>query len=104
MPSALSLQKPRPGIGMVVLVDGALVVPLGFVVEGAAVVTTGLGVVGAAVVTTGLGVLVAGAVVETIGFLVVVDGGGGGGISVRGGRNRKTSLYQQVHLVGIWLV
>lgn len=82
MPSALSLQKPRPGIGMVVLVDGEMVVPLGLgvvVVAGLAVVTTGLLVVG-----------VLGAVVVTPGFLVVVDGSGGN--SVRGGRNRKIGM------------
>lgn len=80
-PSGLSLQKPSPGTGMVVLVDGALVVPLGFgvVVEASA-----------AVVTAGLEVVVlAGAVEVTPGLLVVVDGIGG--ISVRGGRNRKTN-------------
>ena len=82
MPSGLSLQNPRPGIGMVVLVDGELVVPLGLgvVVEaGAAVVTTGLDVV-----------IVVVAVVGTPGFLVVVDGSGG--ISVRSERNRNNII------------
>lgn len=91
MPSGLSLQKPRPGIGMVVLVDGALVVPLGLgvvLVAGAVVVTAGF-----------LVVLVGDAVVVKAGFLVVVDGRGG--ISVR---KSKTKLYKKVHFVKIWLV
>lgn len=62
MPSALSLQKPRPGMGTVVLVDGAGVVTLGFMVV--VKVTTGLEVV-------------ADAVVVTAGLLVVVVGRGG---------------------------
>lgn len=92
MPSGLSLQKPRPGTGMVDLVDGAVVVPLGLMV----VVE-----VGAAVVATGLEVLVVvGAVVVTPGFLVVV--GGSGGISVRGGRNIKTTFHQKVDFGTTW--
>lgn len=88
MPSGLFLQKPRPGMGIVVLVDGAVVVPLGLVVF----VGIGLGVV-----TAGLEVVVvADAVVTTPGFLVVVDGSGG--ISVRGGRHKNT-LHQKVHFV-----
>lgn len=94
MPSGLSLQKPRPGIGMVVLVDGELVVPLG------------LGVVveaGAAVVKAGLVVVrVAGAVVVTPGLLVVVAGSGG--ISVRGGRNTKTYCVAMACIEGTTLV
>lgn len=75
MPSALSLQKPRPGTGRVVLVDGAVVVPLGLRV----------------VVKTGAPVVTGDAVEVTLGFLVVVDGSGGN--SVRG-RNRIMSYYK----------
>lgn len=77
MPSALSLQKPRPGMGMVVLVDGAAVET-----EGLEVVV----VVGAVVVTTGLSV-----VVETPGLEVVVVVGGSGGISEN--RNHHANVY-----------
>lgn len=69
---------------MVVLVEGALVVPLGLEV-------VGLGVL----VGVGLGVLVGtGFAVVTTGFLVVVAGGGG--VSVRGETNRKTTLYPKI--------
>lgn len=67
MPSGLSLQKLCPGIGMVVLVDEALVVLLGLRV-----------------------VVEADAAVVTAGFLVVVDGSGG--ISVRGGKTLYAKL------------
>ena len=82
------MQKPRPGIGRVVLVDGAAVV-VGFGVVGLTVGPTGLAVVvgltvgptGLAVVVgltvgrTGLAVVVGLTVVTT--GLVVVDGTGG---------------------------
>ena len=69
---------------MVVMVDGAMVVPLGLgvvVVAGTAVVVAGLGVV-------------AGAVEVTSGFSVVVDGSGG--ISVRGGTERQHCIQRSV--------
>ncbi len=70
--------------------DGALVVPLG------------LGVV-VELVTTGLEVVVVAVAVEvTPGLLVVVDGIGG--ISVRGGRSRKTTLYHKVSFGSFWLI
>lgn len=86
MPSGLSLQKSRPGVGTVVLVDGAVVLLLGLGVAvdgGVAVVTLGL-----------VAVVVAGAVVETPGFLVVVDGSGG--ISVREGMVRQHNTQKSV--------
>lgn len=83
MPSGLSLQKSHPGVGVVVLVDGAgVVLGLRVVVEA-----------GAAEVTTGLDdVLVTDAVVETPGFFVVVDGNGGS--SVRVERNKENIILK----------
>lgn len=90
MPSALSLQKPRPGIGIVVLVDGAIVVLLGLgvAVEGVTVE------VDAPVVKAGLLV-----VLVTLGVLVVVDGTGG--ISLTSEKHRKTTYNQKVNFVRI---